>query len=196
MVTGYIGKACRHFKTRIKEHIKKDSKSHNFKHLPSTATCFDWHIFFYFKIIDKANSKFDLKIKEALHVNCRKSKLNAQRNDLALTLSLLLMSPPLLILFFFYLVWFCFCFCFFAFLFHLLFKLSFTLIIDIFYGLNCTLLLLDLITTLLAVSHLSLSSIVFIISRLIISIFYCFDYTSLLLHLFTSHLVIYFMITV
>ena len=50
--------------------------------------------FFYFKMIDKANSKFDLKIKEALHVNCRKSKLNAQRNDLALTLSLLLMSPP------------------------------------------------------------------------------------------------------
>ena len=41
-----------------------------------------------FKIIDKANSKFDLKIKEALHINWRKPNLNAQQNHLALTLSL------------------------------------------------------------------------------------------------------------
>ena len=40
------------------------------------------------KIIDKANSKFDLKIKEALHINWRKPNLNAQQNHLALTLSL------------------------------------------------------------------------------------------------------------
>ena len=41
-----------------------------------------------FKIIDKANSKFDLKIKEALHINWKKPNLNAQQNHLALTLSL------------------------------------------------------------------------------------------------------------
>ena len=41
-----------------------------------------------FKIINKANSKFDLKIKEALHINWRKPNLNAQQNHLALTLSL------------------------------------------------------------------------------------------------------------
>ena len=41
-----------------------------------------------FKITDKANSKFDLKIKEALHINWRKPNLNVQQNDLALTLSL------------------------------------------------------------------------------------------------------------
>ena len=41
-----------------------------------------------FKIIDKANSKLDLKIKEALHINWRKPNLNAQQNHLALTLSL------------------------------------------------------------------------------------------------------------
>ena len=35
-----------------------------------------------------ANSKFDLKIKKALHINCRKPNLNAQQNHLALTLSL------------------------------------------------------------------------------------------------------------
>ena len=33
-----------------------------------------------FKIIDKANSKFDLKIKEALHINWKKPNLNAQQN--------------------------------------------------------------------------------------------------------------------
>ena len=41
-----------------------------------------------FQIIDKANSKFNLKIKEALHINCRKPNLNAQQNHLAPTLSL------------------------------------------------------------------------------------------------------------
>ena len=41
-----------------------------------------------FKIIDKANSKFDLKIKEALHINWRKPNLNARQNHLALNLSL------------------------------------------------------------------------------------------------------------
>ena len=65
----YIGKTCCNFKTRIKEHIKKDVKSHIFKHPHSTARCFDSYNSLLFKIIDKANSKFDLKIKEALLIN-------------------------------------------------------------------------------------------------------------------------------
>ena len=76
----------------------------------------------------------------------------------------------------------------------LLFLLSLTLIIGIFYCLNCTALLLHLITTHL-VSHLFLSSIVFSISALIISIFYCFDCISLLLHVIITHLVIDFIMT-
>ena len=39
--SSYIGKNYRHFKTRIEEHIKKDNKSHIFKDLHSTTTCFD-----------------------------------------------------------------------------------------------------------------------------------------------------------
>ena len=35
--SSYLGK------TRIEEHIKKDNKSHIFKHLHPTATCFDWY---------------------------------------------------------------------------------------------------------------------------------------------------------
>ena len=38
--------------------------------------------------IDKTNSKFDLKIKGALHINWRKPSLNAKQNHLTLTLSL------------------------------------------------------------------------------------------------------------
>ena len=86
--SSHVGETYRHFKTRIEKHIKKDNKSHIFKHLHSTATCFDSYNSLCFKIIDKANSKFDLKIKEALHINWRKPNLNAQQNHLALTLSL------------------------------------------------------------------------------------------------------------
>ena len=86
--SSYIGETCRHFKTRIEEYIKKDNKSHIFKYLHSTATCFVSYNSLCFKITDKANSKFDLKIKEALHINWRKLNLYAQQNHLALTFSL------------------------------------------------------------------------------------------------------------
>ena len=86
--SSYIGETCRHFKTRIEEHIKKDNKSHIFKHLHSSETCFDSYNSLCFKIIDKADSRFDLKIKEALHINWRKPNLNVQQNHLALILSL------------------------------------------------------------------------------------------------------------
>ena len=39
--SSYIGETCRHFKTTIEEHIKKGNKFHIFKHIHSTATCFD-----------------------------------------------------------------------------------------------------------------------------------------------------------
>ena len=61
--SSYIGE------TWIEEYIRKDNKLHIFKHLHSTTTCFDSYNSLSFKIIDKANSKFNLKIKEALHFN-------------------------------------------------------------------------------------------------------------------------------
>ena len=73
---------------RIEEHIKKDNKSHIFKHLQSTATCCDLCNSLCFKITDRASSKFDLKIKEALLINWRKPNLNGQQTHLAFTLSL------------------------------------------------------------------------------------------------------------
>ena len=75
--SSYISETYCHFKTRIEEHITKDNKSHNFKHLHLTTTCFESYNSLCFKIIGKANSKFDLKIKEVLHINWRKPNLNA-----------------------------------------------------------------------------------------------------------------------
>ena len=84
----YIDETCRHFKTRIEGHVKKDNKSHIFKHLHSSETCFESYNSLCCKIIDNANSKFDLKTKEDLHIKWRNPNLNAQQNHLALTLSL------------------------------------------------------------------------------------------------------------
>ena len=105
-------------KTLIEEHIKNYGKSHIFKHLHSTTTCFDLYNSLSFQIIDKANSKLDLKTKESLHVSWEKSNLNAQQNHLAVTLCV---TPFFLSVFFF-----------FPFLLHLLSSFSLTVIIGIF----------------------------------------------------------------
>ena len=161
-----------------KKHFKKDNKTHILKHLHSTATCLHLCNSLSFKMIDKINSKFDLKIKEALHINWRIPKCTTKS-----------FSPHPFTIAFVPLVLFCLCFVYVCvFLFHLLFSLSLTSIIDFFYCLNYTSPLLHLITTHF-VSHFSLSPIIFIISMLIISIFYYLNYTSTLLHLIITHLV-------
>ena len=88
--SSYIGKTYCHFKTRIEEHIKKDNKLHISKDLHSTTTCFDSYNSLSFKIILKTNSKFDLKMKEALdiHIHWTKPVLNTERNHKVFTLSL------------------------------------------------------------------------------------------------------------
>ena len=68
--------------------ISKRITSVIFLSIYSTATCFDSYNSLCFKITDKANCKFDLEIKEALHINCSEPNLNAQQNHLTLTLSL------------------------------------------------------------------------------------------------------------
>ena len=102
-------------------------------------------ILFFKEIIDKANSKFDLKIKETLHMNWTKPKLNTQQNLLAVTLPLLC---------FFVFVVFLYISC-------IIFIIFMTLIFGIFYFLNYTSVFPHLIKAHL-VSLLFLSSIVFI----------------------------------
>ena len=62
--------------------------SYIFKLLHSTTTYFDSYNSISFKIIDKANSESNLKIKEALHINWTRPNLNAHLDYLALTRSL------------------------------------------------------------------------------------------------------------
>ena len=81
-----------------------------------------------------------------------------------------------------------FCLCFFPFLFHLLFSLSLTLIISIFYCLN------NIRYYFISLQHTLYHTFPFHLSfslypTLTIAIFYCLNYTSLLLDLIITHLV-------
>ena len=161
--SSHIGEASRHFKTSIEEHIKKGNKSHIFKHLHSTTTCFDSCDSLSINIFDKANSKFDLKIKEALHINWIKLNLNTQQKVFSFHTStiacVILFFLPVFTLFFVFLfhLWLSLMLpCYFISIqhtlhhpssFHLLFSLYLTLIVSMFYCLNYTSLLLYLIIT-------------------------------------------------
>ena len=59
--------------------ISKERELYELYELYKNYTCFDWYNSLHFKIIDKADSKFDLKTKETLHINLRKPNLNAQK---------------------------------------------------------------------------------------------------------------------
>ena len=84
----YIGKTGGHFSTRVREQLSSDKSSHIFKHLLSSeryrqscsADCS--------KILDSAPTKFQLKLKEAMHINWEKPNLNQQAHDVNLTLTL------------------------------------------------------------------------------------------------------------
>ena len=82
----YIGETTRHLKTRIDEHCRTDRNSHIYRHLHQNINCYNNFSKQSFKIIDTAKNKFDLKIKEAIHINFDRPNLNAQVNHHALTL--------------------------------------------------------------------------------------------------------------
>ena len=83
----YIGETTRHFKKRIGEHLRTDRQSHVFKHLSLDPDCFDKSDAKCFKILDKANSQYSVKIKEALHIDWEKPELNTQVRHYNITLS-------------------------------------------------------------------------------------------------------------
>ena len=60
----YIGKTIRHLVTRVKEHSTSPSAIK--EHLSSCTTCKDNYSCNSFKVIDSANSDFEVSIKEAL----------------------------------------------------------------------------------------------------------------------------------
>ena len=83
-----IGENCRHFKTRIDEHIKKDKKSHVFQHLRTKEECFSSFDLNCFSILDLTTTKYQTKLKEGMYIDWEKPNLNKQKNHLSTTLSI------------------------------------------------------------------------------------------------------------
>ena len=74
----YIGETTRNFETRVKEHLKTDKSSHVYKHIMASDDCKRQCNNDCFSILDHAHTKYQLKIKEALHISWEKPSLNIQ----------------------------------------------------------------------------------------------------------------------
>ena len=84
----YIGEAGRHFFTRVLEHLYLDKSSHIFKNFLSSERYCQSCSSDCFEILDSAPTKFQLKLKEAMHTNWEKSNSNQQLHYDNLTLTL------------------------------------------------------------------------------------------------------------
>ena len=83
----YVGETSRHLSTRIREHLNRDRTSHIFQHLQQSEGCRSCCSAECFKVIDHATTKFQVKIKEALHISWEQPSLNKQLYHVNLTLS-------------------------------------------------------------------------------------------------------------
>ena len=165
-----------------------------FKHLHSTATSFDSYNSLCFKIFDKADSKFDLKTKEAFYINWRKLKCTTKSFS---SFSCYNICHPFSFLCVF--VFFCCCyFCFF------IFCVSHSSIIFILFHTNYWHLSMSYFHVAITSSHHitpCIRSFLFIycshyLYTNYLSVSFTFlDYTLLLLYRFITHLVTDFIIT-
>ena len=83
----YIGETTRHICARVREHLLSDKSSHVYRHLQSSRACHDSCTAECFTILDSAVSKFQIKIKEAMHIKWENPTLNQQLKHLELSLS-------------------------------------------------------------------------------------------------------------
>ena len=83
----YVGETTRHLSTRIREHLNRDRPSHIFQHLQQFEACRNSYSAECFEVIDQATTKFQVKIKEALHISWEQPSLNKQLYHVNLTLS-------------------------------------------------------------------------------------------------------------
>ena len=74
-----VGQTCRHLATRIDEHFGKYKKSHIHQHLMSSKRCLDKCSTDCFSVLDTANTKNQLRIKESLYITWLKLSLNKQK---------------------------------------------------------------------------------------------------------------------
>ena len=82
----YVGYTTRHYSTRIKEHLSLDKASHIFKHLDKNKSCKDLCDESNFSIIDRANTEYKLRIKEAIHIQWVNPIINRQKKSFKINL--------------------------------------------------------------------------------------------------------------
>ena len=76
----YVGETTRYFNVRVHEHLhKKSQPSSVFTHLEADKKCRNACDSSCFDVIDKDNSPFRLKIKEAIYTEWQKPNLNKQK---------------------------------------------------------------------------------------------------------------------
>ena len=83
----YVGETCRHFSTSVREHLVSDRASHIFKHLKDSARCRALCSADNFHVLDHASTGFQLKIKEAIHIQREQPSMNQQLHHVNLKLS-------------------------------------------------------------------------------------------------------------
>ena len=77
--TAYINQICRHLANRIDEHFAKDKRPHIYQHLMSSKDCSDQYSKDCASVLDTANSKHQLRIKEYIYITWLKPILNKQK---------------------------------------------------------------------------------------------------------------------
>ena len=83
----YVGQTTRYFDTRVHEHLhKKSQPSSVFKHLEANAQCRGACDTSCFKVIDTDSSSFRLEVKEAIHNEWIKPRINKQKQLLKLSI--------------------------------------------------------------------------------------------------------------
>ena len=83
----YVGETCRNFSTRIREHLVSDRASHIFRHLKDSPHCRALCSADNFHVLDHASTGFQIKIKEAIHIQREQPSLNQQLHHVNLKLS-------------------------------------------------------------------------------------------------------------
>ena len=83
----YVGETCRHFSTRVREHLVSDKASHIFRHLKDSPHCRALCSADNFHVLDHASAGFQHKIKEAIHIQREQPSLNQQLHHVNLKLS-------------------------------------------------------------------------------------------------------------
>ena len=84
----YIGETTRHLKTRMDEHLKYKKESHIYQHIHNNISCLDKSNYDCFSILDSANTQWQLKLKEGLHISWENPDLNKQVKYVGKTLCL------------------------------------------------------------------------------------------------------------